>query len=185
VVHADEACLGNGMEPPTPGGAGALVEAFTPGAVNRSDFVLSEPDTTNNRMALRSAIGALEMLGAAGHGPAIHFVSDSNYVVQGMNAWVSAWRARGWRRQGGAVENLDLWQHLDALRLRLDVRWTWVRGHAGHVKNEYANDLATRAAREQLDSRGLVPSGFEDWLARERERGRYLGYDPDHDRPSA
>jgi len=185
VVHADEACLGNGMEPPTPGGAGGLVETRANGAVERLDYFLCEGDTTNNRMALRSAIALLELLDVrAGRSP-IAFVSDSNYVIQGMNAWVSAWRARGWRRKGGAIENLDLWQRLVALADGRDMRWSWVRGHAGHPKNEYANHLATRAAREQRESGGLVPSGFLDWLALERERGRCLAYDPDEPGESA
>jgi ribonuclease HI len=173
------------MEPPTPGGAGGLVERRTAGGVERRDYALSETDTTNNRMALRSAIAALELLGTRPGVGAIDFVSDSNYVVQGMNAWVPSWRARGWRRKGGAIENLDLWQRLVALADACDVRWIWVRGHAGHAKNEYANHLATSAAREQRDSSGLEPSGFLEWLALERDRGRYVAYDPDDDDESA
>jgi len=178
VVHADEACLGNGMEPPTPGGAGGLVELKREGGsagareVVRRDYFVSEPDTTNNRMALRSAIVALELLGAKGRALHIEFVSDSNYLVQGMSEWVHAWRARGWRRKGGEIENLDLWHELVELAERHDVTWKWVRGHAGHPKNEYANHLAQLAAREQLDSGGLVKSGFAVWLAAEREKGR-------------
>ena len=178
VVHADEACLGNGMKPPTPGGAGGLVELQREGGragareVVRRDYFVSEPDTTNNRMALRSAIVALELLGAKGRALHIEFVSDSNYLVQGMSEWVHAWRARGWRRKGGAIENLDLWHELVELAERHDVTWKWVRGHAGHPKNEYANHLAQMAAREQLDSGGLVKSGFAAWLAAEREKGR-------------
>jgi ribonuclease HI len=180
VVHADEACLGNGQEPPTPGGAGGLIEArAASGRVERCDYYLSEPDTTNNRMALRSAIAALELLSAKGRRLEVRFVSDSNYLIRGMSEWVRAWRARGWRRKEGAVENLDLWQELVAAAERHDVRWEWVRGHAGHPKNEYANFLATRAAAEQRASGGLVESGFADWLASERAKGRYAEYAPD------
>ena len=89
-----------------------------------------------------------------------------------MNEWVPGWRSRGWRRKGGAVENLDLWQRLVELDERHRVDWEWVRGHAGHPRNEYANHLATRAAREQTDSGGLVESGFEAWLVAGRETGR-------------
>jgi len=178
VVYADEACLGNGMEPPTPGGAGGLVELKREGGsagareVVRRDYFVSEPDTTNNRMALRSAIVALELLGTKGRALHVEFVSDSNYLVQGMSEWVHAWRARGWRRKGGEIENLDLWHELVELAERHDVTWKWVRGHAGHPKNEYANHLAQLAAREQLDSGGLVKSGLAVWLAAEREKGR-------------
>lgn len=181
-MHADEACLGNGMEPPTPGGAGGLVEAPTAsGRIERRDYCLAEPDTTNNRMALRSAIAALELLSAKGHRADVLFVSDSSYLVTGMREWVPAWRARGWRRKGGAVENLELWQQLVAAAERHDVTWRWVRGHAGHAKNEYANHLATTAAAEQRQTEGLVASSFAEWLAAERVKGKYLDYDPDAD----
>jgi ribonuclease HI len=172
VVHADEACLGNGMDPPTPGGAGGLVELETARGVVRRDYFLSEPDTTNNRMALRSAITALELLAAKGRRLHVEFFSDSRYLITGIREWVPVWRARGWRRKTGPVENLDLWQRLDAASERHDVIWTWVRGHAGHPRNEYANFLATRAAREQHDSGGLVASGFEVWMEERRARRR-------------
>jgi ribonuclease HI len=136
-------------------------------------------------MALRSAIAALDLLGARGAPLGITFVSDSNYVVLGMTEWVPAWRARGWRRRGGAIENLDLWQDLVAKAGPHHLAWRWVRGHAGHAKNEYANELATRAAADQSASGGLVASGFPDWLASERTKGRYARYDPDADVPAA
>lgn len=179
-MHADEACLGNGTEPPNPGGAGGLVEVRRrSGAVERRDYFTAEPDTTNNRMALRSAILALELLGAKGRRLAVDFVSDSQYLVKGMSEWVPAWRARGWRRKGGAILNLELWQELDERAQAHDVGWRWVRGHAEHPKNEYADFLATRAATEQHVSQGLIESGFESWLAAERENGKYRDYDPD------
>jgi ribonuclease HI len=180
LVHADEACLGNGREPPTPGGAGGVVETRTAaGRVERRDYFVCEQDTTNNRMALRSAIVALELLSAKGRRLSVRFVSDSNYLVLGMREWAPRWRARGWRRKTGEVENLALWQELVAAAERHDVAWAWVRGHAGHAKNEYANHLATRAAAEQRTSGGLVASEFGEWLVAERARGRYLDYDPD------
>ena len=60
-----------------------------------------------------------------------------------------------------------------------DVQWTWLRGHARHPKNEYADRLAVRAAREQRSTEGAVPSGFGEWLATEQEKGLYDEYDPD------
>ncbi|HWO89097.1 MAG TPA: ribonuclease H [Gemmatimonadales bacterium] len=163
IVHADEACLGNGREPPTPGGAGGLVEVLHKGEVVRRDYFVSEPDTTNNRMALRSAIEALTLLSARGRRLNIEFVSDSNYLIQGMNEWLEQWRRRGWRRKTGAIENLELWQRLDELAGNHNVRWRWVRGHAGDPRNEYANFLATRAAKLQHNSEGLVESGYLAW----------------------
>jgi len=96
--------------------------------------------------------------------------------VKGMREWVPVWRQRGWRRKTGPVENEDLWRELVDVAERHDVEWRWVRGHAGHPRNEYANALAVRAAKEQGSSNGLRPSGFERWLEEQRERGRYLDF---------
>jgi ribonuclease HI len=150
------------------------------GAVERFDYSLSEPDTTNNRMALRSALAALDLLTPLGAAP-LTFVTDSNYIVLGMTAWATAWRARGWRRKGGPIENLDLWRELVERAAGRPIAWRWVRGHAGHAKNEYANHLATRAAAEQRASGGLAASGFLAWLGAERAQGRYVRFDPDQD----
>jgi ribonuclease HI len=174
-IHADESCLGNQFEArANPGGAAGLVEYWADGAWERRDIWVSDPDTTNNRMAIRSAI---ESLGALKRACRVIFVSDSQYLVKGMREWVPGWKRRGWRRKGGRIENLELWQTLDRVANRHSVEWRWVRGHAGHPKNEYANELAVRAAKELSGSAGLQPSGFEDWLEREREtKGQYLDY---------
>jgi ribonuclease HI len=179
VVHLDESCLGNGREGDNPGGAGGLVEVRHRGAVERRDVYLSAPATTNNRMALAGALRVLEILAAKGTRFRVLVVSDSEYLVKGMREWVPGWEARGWRRKGGAIENLELWQQLVATARRHDVQWTWVRGHRGHAKNEYANDLAVLAAKEQRLSDGAVPSGFPEWLEAKRKGALYLAYDPD------
>ncbi|MHB1194238.1 MAG: ribonuclease H family protein [Longimicrobiales bacterium] len=172
-VHADESCLGNQFrERANPGGAAGLVELWRDGGWERRDYWVSEEDTTNNRMALRSAI---EVLRALTRPCAVRFVSDSQYLVRGVAEWLPGWKARGWRRKTGAIENLELWRELDEVLQRHRVDTVWVRGHAGHPRNEYANHLATTAAKELTRSGGLVPSGFDAWLAAERERGRYLG----------
>lgn len=179
VLHLDESCLGNGQGRATPGGAGGLIEVRAGGRVQRRDFYLHDPDTTNNRMALTGALRALELLGAKGRRLRVLLVSDSEYLVKGMREWAPAWQARGWSRKGGAIENLALWQALVAAARRQDVQWTWVRGHVGHPKNEYANDLAVRAATDQVTSDGAVESGFPAWLEAARARKKYLAYDPD------
>jgi ribonuclease HI len=179
VVHLDESCLGNGREGDNPGGAAGLIEVRHRGAVERRDFYLSAPGTTNNRMALLSAITALDLLAAKGRRFSVLLVSDSEYLVKGVREWAPGWQARGWRRKGGAIENLPLWQQLLQSLQRHDAQFTWVRGHQGHAKNEYANDVAVRAAKEQLVSDGAVPSGFDDWLAAKRAKGNYLEYDGD------
>lgn len=179
VVHLDESCLGNGREGDNPGGAAGLIEVRHKGSVERRDFFLSAPATTNNRMALLSAITALDLLAAKGRRFAALLVSDSEYLVKGVREWAPGWEARGWRRKSGAIENLPLWQQLLQSVARHDAQFTWVRGHQGHAKNEYANDVAVRAAKEQLVSDGAVPSGFDAWLAAKRAKGNYLEYDGD------
>lgn len=181
VLHLDESCLGNGREGGTPGGGGGLVELRARGAVERRDFRHHDPDTTNNRMALTGARLALEHLAAKGRRLRVLAVSDSEYLVKGMREWVPGWRARGWRRKGGAIENLAMWQALVAAADLHEVQWAWVRGHVGHPKNEYADHLAVRAAGEGAGSDGLEPSGFLAWLAGRQAKGRYAGYDPDAD----
>jgi ribonuclease HI len=175
VIHADESCLGNQFKDrESPGGAAGLLEHWRGDRWERRDYWISEPGTTNNRMAIRSAIEGLRALRSPCR---VTFVSDSQYLVKGMREWIAGWKRRGWTRKAGPIENLELWKELDQAATRHEVEWVWVRGHAGHAKNEYVNDLAVQAAREQTASEGLVPSGFQDWLEREREaRGRYLDY---------
>jgi len=187
-IYADESCLGNQFRGRNrPGGAGGLVETFrSPQGWIRRDFWTSEPDTTNNRMAIRSAHVSLAALKRPTR---VIFTSDSRYLVDAMTSWIHGWVRRGWRRKGGAVENVELWQALLPVARRHEIEWRWVKGHALHPQNEYANHLATRAAREQTDSGGLVESAFEEWMAEEQgAKGRYLDFlpavpDPDSFRP--
>jgi len=177
AVFADESCLGNGREGSNPGGAAGVIEYFNPATerLSRFDYWVSEPGTTNNRMALRSAIEALRVLSRKGSHFRIAFTSDSQYLVKGMSEWVYGWISRGWRRKEGEIENLELWkQAVDSVDGHR-VMWRWVRGHKGHLQNEYANFLAIRAARELSSSNGAVASGFDSWLAEERAKGRLPG----------
>lgn len=173
-VFADESCLGNGRDGENPGGAAGLIEypGASPNKITRLDYWISEAATTNNRMALRSAIEALHILSRKGNRLRVTFTSDSQYLVKGMREWVPIWKARGWRRKEGAIENLSLWQQAYELSLAHDVDWQWVRGHNQHPQNEYADHLATRAAREQSSSAGPVPSLYEEWLQQQRTKGR-------------
>jgi len=177
AIYADESCLGNGREGDNPGGAGALVEYRTKSGepLVRRDLWLSEPATTNNRMALRSVIDTFRAIGANGGRFRVVFTTDSRYIVDGMTEWVHGWSSRGWTRKAGAIENLALWH--DAIRAvgSQAVSWKWVRGHVGHAQNEYANHLATRAAAERSQSGGLVASEFEAWLGLARSKGARHG----------
>lgn len=181
MVHLDESCLGNGRPGDNPGGAAGLVEIRTATGVERRDFFLHASATTNNRMALASAITTLTLLGQKGARVRVLIVSDSEYLVKGVREWAPGWQRRGWTRKGGPIENLALWQELWGLLPSHDAQFTWVRGHRGHPKNEYANDLAVRAATEQRSSPGLVPSEFGTWLAARRSGARFShsDYDPD------
>jgi ribonuclease HI len=176
-VYADESCLGNQFKNKArPGGAAGVVEFWRAdkGWIRR-DFWISEPDTTNNRMAIRSALVPLEAL----KGPSrVVFTTDSRYLVDGMSQWVHGWAARGWTRKTGQIENLELWRELVEVARRHKIEWKWVKGHAGHPQNEYANHLAIRAATKQIDSGGLIPSGFEKWIVDEQEKERYLDFFP-------
>ena len=173
AVYADESCLGNGREGDNPGGAAGLIECVRPvsGELVRRDFWISDRATTNNRMALRSVIEAFRILGGKGRRQRVVFTSDSNYIVKGMSEWLHGWIGRGWARKGGAIENLELWKEAAELVRPHDVQWVWVRGHDGHPQNEYANDLAIRAARDLSDSGGAVESGFEQWVAAKTAKG--------------
>ncbi len=180
VVHLDESCLGNGREGDNPGGGGGLIESRTrAGRIERRDFHIHDPATTNNRMALAGAAEALRLLARKGTRMNLLMVSDSEYLVKGIREWVPGWVSRGWKRKVGPIENLELWKELVAAARLHDVQWTWVRGHRGHAKNEYANDLAVKAAKEQTSSNGIVTSGFGEWLKQRRAKGQFLEYDPD------
>jgi ribonuclease HI len=171
AVYADESCLGNGREGDNPGGAGGLIEWLHPESneIARCDYWISEPSTTNNRMALRSVIEAFRAISRSGNSYRVLFTSDSKYIVEGMTSWVPSWIARGWKRKGGAIENLALWQEAVSAAASHECQWRWVRGHNGQPQNEYANFLATRAAAEQSSSGGLKHSEFATWVASHKE----------------
>lgn len=173
AIYADESCLGNGREGDNPGAAAGVIEYVHPhsGRLTRFDYWISEPATTNNRMALRSAIEALRIVSRKGARFRVVFTSDSRYLIDGMTSWVHGWARKGWRRTGGAIENLELWQAAIRAAAPHLVEWRWVRGHDGHPQNEYANHLATRAAADRSSSDGLVASEFDAWLAANRAKG--------------
>ena len=175
-IYADESCLGNQYrDRDRPGGAAGLVAYRHPtrGWIYR-DFWTSEPDTTNNRMAIRSALIPLSSLKRPS---TVIFTSDSRYLVDTMSRWIHNWVRRGWRRKDGEIENVQLWQELLPVAQVHRVEWRWVRGHAGHPQNEYANELAIRAAREQTDSGGLIESGFLRWIqTQQRDKKAFLSF---------
>ncbi len=174
-IYADESCLGNQFRSrANPGGAAGLIEQFRPGrGWARKDFARYEPDTTNNRMALRSGIVGLSALRRRSD---VVFTSDSQYLVRGMKEWIHGWARRGWRRKGGEIENVELWRELADVARQHRVEWRWIRGHAGHAKNEYANMLAVRTATTGVGIEGLTPSGFDAWIQAKIDAGSLVDY---------
>lgn len=137
-IFTDGACSGN----PGPGGWGALLRYKQ----HEKELSGYAPHTTNNRMELLAAIHALESLKRPCQ---VMLTTDSSYVMQGITRWIFAWKQRHWRkREGGMVENPDLWQRLDKANQRHGVTWNWVRGHDGHPENERVDLLAREAIRK-------------------------------------
>jgi ribonuclease HI len=136
-IYTDGACSGN----PGPGGWGAVLRWRG----RTRELSGSDPATTNNRMELMAAISALEALKRP---MAVCLFTDSDYVRQGITAWLPAWKGRGWRTADRQpVKNQDLWQRLEQALARHQVNWHWVRGHSGDPDNERADQLARTALR--------------------------------------
>lgn len=139
-AFTDGACSGN----PGPGGWGVLLRY---GHEERELFG-GEARTTNNRMELMAAIQALETLKRPCR-VALH--TDSAYLKNGITTWIGTWKKNGWRTADrNAVKNADLWQRLEDAARRHEMRWHWVKGHAGHVENERADALARQGMAPYL-----------------------------------
>ena len=131
-IFTDGACSGN----PGPGGWGAVLRFDG----KEKELKGGEALTTNNRMELMAAISALETLKRDCN---VDMFTDSNYLRDGITKWIHSWRRNDWRTaEKKPVKNAELWQRLDAALGRHDIRWHWVRGHAGHAENERADALA-------------------------------------------
>ena len=135
VVHSDGACRGN----PGPGGWAATL---TYGETTK-ELSGGVPATTNNRMELQGAIEALTSLTQP---CVVQFFTDSKYVQNGISQWLHGWKRNGWRTKAKQpVKNADLWRALDAAASRHQVKWQWLKGHAGHEGNERCDVLANEA----------------------------------------
>jgi ribonuclease HI len=144
VIYTDGACSGN----PGPGGWGAILMHGT----SVKELSGGELATTNNRMELMAAIQALEALKKPCQ---VELHTDSQYVQKGIHEWIHSWKRRGWRTADGKpVKNDDLWRRLDEARARHEVKWKWVKGHAGHEHNERADELARQGLAANLEATG-------------------------------
>jgi ribonuclease HI len=136
-IWTDGACSGN----PGPGGWGAILTYDG----HEKALCGGEALTTNNRMELMGAIGALEALSRP---CGIDLHTDSQYLRGGVTGWMKNWKRNGWRTADKKpVKNEDLWRRLDEATTRHDIAWKWVKGHAGDAMNERADELARRGMR--------------------------------------
>ena len=136
TLFSDGSALGN----PGPGGYGAILRYGD----KEREIVGSEPHTTNNRMELR---GVIEGLKALKEGCEVEVISDSSYVVKGINEWLVGWVKRDFKK----VKNIDLWKEYIEVSQPHKINAVWVRGHNGHEENERCDILAREAAEKEKD----------------------------------
>jgi ribonuclease HI len=134
VIHTD----GGASPNPGPGGWAAVMTFGD----REKELKGGEAETTNNRMELMAAISALEALKRACR---VDLHTDSQYLRDGITKYIANWKRNGWRT---ADKNVDLWQRLDAALGDHQIRWHWVKGHAGHDLNERADALVGEAIAE-------------------------------------
>ena len=141
-IFTDGACLSN----PGPGGWGVLMRWRG----EERELAGREGNTTNNRMELMAAIQGLEVLK---HPCRVVLTTDSTYVRDGITKWIIGWKRNGWRTAAKKpVKNIDLWKRLDLSLAEHEIDWHWVRGHAGHVENERADQLASLQAKREAET---------------------------------
>ncbi|HSU33720.1 MAG TPA: ribonuclease HI [Bryobacteraceae bacterium] len=142
----DGACKGN------PGRGGwAFILRY---GEHKREMFGSAPETTNNRMELTAVIEGLKRLKEA---CAVEIITDSEYVKNGMTKWIAGWKRNGWKSSDKKpVKNQDLWMELDKLVNSHRVQWTWTKGHALHEDNNRCDELASRAAEDQVSSKPLA-----------------------------
>ena len=133
TLFSDGSALGN----PGPGGYGTIIR------FKDKERVVSggEIYTTNNRMELRGVIEGLKVLKEPCQ---VEVISDSSYVVKGINEWLKNWIKRSFKK----VKNPDLWQEYIEVSQIHQVHGTWVRGHDGHEENERCDDIARSVAEQ-------------------------------------
>jgi len=140
VMYTDGACSGN----PGPGGWGVWLQSQG----HEKELCGGASDTTNNRMELQAAIAGLNALTRPCR---VELYTDSQYLRQGILEWIQQWQQRGWRTADRKpVKNQDLWQALVAAAARHELKWHWVKGHAGVAGNERADALARRGLQAHL-----------------------------------
>lgn len=144
MIYTDGACSGN----PGVGGYGAiLVYTDNSGIKHEKELSAGFRDVTNNRMELMAVIAALESLKKP---VSATITSDSKYVVDAFEkGWLNNWIKNNWKTAGKSpVKNVDLWQRLLKAKERHDIKFVWIKGHAGHSYNERCDELAVMAYKD-------------------------------------
>ena len=135
-IYTDGSCLEN----PGNGGWAAIINEN--GAIKRVSG--SEKNTTNNRMELMAPINALKKMDP---NKEIEIYTDSKYVKLGITEWINNWLKNNWKTsKKGDVKNKDLWLELYSLNKSLNIKWNWIKAHAGNQLNEEVDLLAKKAA---------------------------------------
>ena len=140
-LFSDGSSRGN----PGPGGFGTILQYVDPsGKLHEREYSGGEEETTNNRMELMGVITGLEALTKPCE---VEVISDSKYVTDAFNQnWIEGWIKKGWRSSSGEVKNIDLWKRLLKAAEPHELKFIWVKGHAGHPENERCDKLATAYA---------------------------------------
>ena len=138
TLFSDGSALGN----PGPGGYAAILRYGD----KEREICGGEIHTTNNRMEL---LGVVEGLRALREPCEVAIVSDSSYVVKGINEWLNDWVKRDFKK----VKNPDLWMEYIKVAKPHRVNATWVRGHDGHPENERCDVLAKEEAQKMKEKR--------------------------------
>jgi len=134
TIYTDGACSGN----PGPGGWGVYLKS----GQHEKELYGGESMSTNQRMEMQAVIEALKVLKAPS---SVNLYSDSSYVLNGIQKWIKGWKQRGWKNSKKQdVANRDLWEEMDAQQQRHEIKWHWVKGHAGNIGNERADGLARK-----------------------------------------
>jgi ribonuclease HI len=143
TIYTDGSARGN---PDGPGGYGTVLQFIdSKGQLHEREFSAGYKKTTNNRMELMAAIVGLEALLKPCQ---VELYSDSQYLVKAFNdRWIDGWIKNNWKNsKKEPVKNIDLWKRLLKAKKNHDVKFIWVKGHAGHPGNERCDQLATQAA---------------------------------------
>lgn len=158
TIYSDGACEGN----PGPGGWAVILRY---GEIEK-EFSGGEIATTNNRMELKAAIEGLQRLKESCE---VQFHTDSEYLRNGITAWIFGWKKKNWKKGGKPIKNADLWQELDRAASGHKVVWHWVRGHAGDPVNERCDRLAVAeiAKIRKANSKEALAKALKEFKARQ------------------